>query len=621
MLNIIREQPTAESLAKIFAESPSIHLLPPENDPAWRAAASNPVAAHFIKPIREQALAEIDSPMPVLTDELYADYFKTGIRTNFELLWFERRRRVARAAIATLTEPEPTAREKFRQSLIAKLTTVLDEVSWTFPAHAPTEPTGKNPMMIDLFAAETCNLFAEMLDVFGDSLTALRPRIVARLKTQFFDNYLTGEFWWPKSPNNWNAVCHQGVLGAALAVSDDPALLGRLFSRAAQMLPTFLAGFGADGGSSEGPGYWGYGFGWYMELNRQLEARTKGKLSIVEGDPHVRAIAQFGPRMTLTNGNAVNFADGSHAAVPRPGLLQYLGERFDSAFIRSHAALGWQRATGKPFSVNGQRDDFLNFSRLLLRCPTTLGPPQKLPDGDLFMPDLAVAVSRFHDRAGNVWEFAAKAGHNEEHHNHNDLGSYLLNIDGKRMLIEIGAPEYVRDFFKKETRYTFIAARSLGHPVPLINRQEQPMGAEYKATSLQKDFDDKHVALTIDLTAGYAAEAGCRKCVREFEIDKPAGRLRVTDTFELAKADALETAIITDSPITLRDGFATITRDGVTLRITPDENTMIREVQKHPYRTHAPADGTVDRIVLVPKKLSTNAVIGYSIDLVAVASS
>jgi hypothetical protein len=35
----------------------------------------------------------------------------------------------------------------------------------------------------------------------------------------------------------------------------------------------------------------------------------------------------------------------------------------------------------------------------------------------------------------------------------------LLNIDGKPVVVEIGAPEYVRDLFGKK-RYEFLAART-----------------------------------------------------------------------------------------------------------------------------------------------------------------
>lgn len=50
-----------------------------------------------------------------------------------------------------------------------------------------------------------------------------------------------------------------------------------------------------QGGCSEGPGYWGYGFGLFAVLNKQLETRTEGELSLFEGNPHIREIALYGP--------------------------------------------------------------------------------------------------------------------------------------------------------------------------------------------------------------------------------------------------------------------------------------------------------------------------------------
>src|SRR5438128_2726457 len=83
-----------------------------------------------------------------------------------------------------------------------------------------------------------------------------------------------------------NAVCHQGVPGAALAVEDDLDLLAALLASAEECLRIFLGGFGADGSTSEGPSYWSYGFGRFAELNRQLETATNGAFSFFGNSEH-----------------------------------------------------------------------------------------------------------------------------------------------------------------------------------------------------------------------------------------------------------------------------------------------------------------------------------------------
>src|SRR5690606_32863325 len=122
-------------------------------------------------------------------------------------------------------------------------------------------------------------------------------------------------------PMNWNAVCHQGVLGAALAIEDDHALVARLLARAAKCLPVFIYGFGDDGSTSEGPGYWSYGFGWFTELNAQLEHRTAGHLSFFVGDVNNARSSRFETLMSFSDGHYVNFSDGLQTDPHRPTVL------------------------------------------------------------------------------------------------------------------------------------------------------------------------------------------------------------------------------------------------------------------------------------------------------------
>jgi Heparinase II/III-like protein len=613
MINLLQNELTLDQLIEYFAGSSLVPLLPPLGDRAWGRVARNPIARPWLDEIRTRALAEIDQPMPMLTDELYGEFHRTGNRLNFERPYFKRRGLLARAAIAVLTESDPAVAERLMQSMLGRLRSVFDEQSWALPSHV-NSPSGKDRSSIDLFSAETANLFGELLNLFSAKIDQpLQAEIKHRLG-EMFDGYLNKDFGWINSSNNWNAVCHQGVLGAALAVVDDPQLLGKLFFKARNPLRVFLSGFSADGGSSEGPGYWGYGFGWFAELNHQLETRTRGRLSLVEDDPHVRAIATFGPRMTLTNGLAVNFSDNAPATSPRPALLTYLAERFDDAFIRSHAAVAWQHAAAMPIPLDIERGDLFFLTRQLLYCPTELSDVGSLPDVDVLLPDLGVTIIRFRDVRKRLWEFACKAGHNGEHHNHNDLGSYLLNIDGHRILVEIGAPEYVKSFFREE-RYTFLAARSLGHPVPLINQQEQAAGEQFSAKVTKWEATAEKVDIEIDLTAAYPAAANCRQCIRRFHIDKPVGRLTVTDSIKMERTSPVETAVIAEGSVDIRDGVGRIGKDGLTLLVKPTSGTRLAEAQEHPYSDHDGNPAAIQRLVLVPVNTNNEVSIGCTIEL------
>lgn len=599
--NLLQSDWTEDALRDVFARHPRRPLLPPMESGAWTRVRANPLACELILPVRGRADAEAVQPLPELSDELYGSFSETGIRLTFENQYFERRRRLARAAVSLLVcaENDP-GRAVLVSSVVTKFQDIFEEVSWALPAHvnwSNDDRSGKDPLQIDLFCAETANLMAEMLDVFGSLLPAsLQERVRVKLQRNIFENFLQRDFHWREVTHNWNAVCHQGVLGAALSQVDDPLLLARMFGRAKAGLPLFLSGFGPDGGCSEGPAYWGYGFGWFAMLNEQLEKRTGGELSLFEGDSHLRAIALYGPRMLLANGHVVNFADGPASGGMDPARLSYLGERLDLRDCRLAAQENYRRLLreGMPWDI--ERADFFHFSRWLLRCPAELPEVVDSPE-DCFLPDLAVLVGRGKDEAGCVWEFAAKAGHNAEHHNHNDCGSYLVNVNGQRLISEIGAPEYVHDFFLPEKRYDFLAARSRGHSVPLVNGWEQHAGAEFAARVLACEFDSSRVAFSVDLTACYPKEAQCRSLVRTFHWSKREGWITVEDAFELEEPGRLESVVICEAPVEAGQDAVMIKGGNLSLCVAPLEGTRFLAREVCAYRGKLGDDRSVNRLV------------------------
>ncbi|MFA6959714.1 MAG: heparinase II/III family protein [Opitutaceae bacterium] len=617
MINLLQACPSCTALARLFREQPPVSLLPPLADSRWAAVFGNPAVAKIVVPIVDRARLEIDQALPVLTDEAYRDFAGTGVRLRFEHVYFERRRQLARAAVALLAEPKTDC---WRRSFLGKLEDIFAEESWALPAHVKND-TGRDSRCIDLFAAETANLMGECLNVFGTIIPSeLQACIRSRLRHDFFENYRdhTADCWWSKGGNNWNAVCHQGVLGAALAVEDDPDLLAALCTKAAEGLPVFLAGYGADGGCSEGPGYWVYGFGWFSVLNEQLETRTQGRLSLFSGDAKVQAIARYGPAVTLAGQNLVNFADASGCEVLRPSLLEYLGRRLHNADCRQQALENYQRLGETGIDLDFERADLFFMLRLFLHwpAPDVVAAPE--PKSDIFFKDLEVWVVRGRDEKGRLWELAAKGGFNEEHHNHNDLGSFILNVDGVALITEIGAPEYTRDFFRGETRYSFIAARSLGHSLPVINGQEQANGVDFKAKILRAETSADTVTFEVDLTGAYPAAAHCRKLVRTLTLAKSSGELRWTDVFELDQAGMLESAIISDAgAVVIRSArLATIERGGITLSLQSDEGARWDRVETHSYRGHAGGqECSVRRLVLVPERLSETVTLGVTVRL------
>ncbi|MGC3991131.1 MAG: heparinase II/III family protein [Chthoniobacteraceae bacterium] len=497
-------------------------------------------------------------------------------------------------------------------SMVVKAGAVMEEYSWALPAHI-NSPSGKDPMHLDLFAAETAILMAELLDLFNVLLPeTLVTGIRQRLRREMFENYANRheDFWWAKASTNWNAVCHRGVLGSALAVEQDLDLVARIFMLSRKYLPIYLRGFGQDGACAEGPSYWQYGFGSFALLNEQLEIRSGGELSLFEEDSRIREIARYGPRISLSNFHFVNFADCPREGALNPALLTYLGERLDDDMLRAHGYRGYMRLAEMGVNPEATRCDLTYLTRLVLNCPREHSAERTIEPEDTYFRDFEILVAHGRDKGGIMWEFAAKGGNNAEQHNHNDCGSYLLNLNSEPFIIELGAPEMTRSFLKQH-RYDHLAARTMGHSLPIINGVEQAAGPQYVARMLSCEMSEDHADFSLDLSACYPISANCNDLVRSFYLDKKKGRLRVKEFYELTVANSYETAIITDLPIRRLEMSVVIMGDKCSLQVVPFELTTVDRVEEHEFRDHSGQTKKISRIVLRPERLGEQKFVGY----------
>lgn len=610
MINLLSDAPSRQDLADIFSRHAPASPLPRFGNPLWAAVLSTPFATPFLSELTRSALAEASQPLPELTDTLYRDYANTGVRLNFEGPYFERRRRLARAAISLLAGINPPS-PVLLQSFLSKFEALFSEVSWALPAHVK-DPSGRDPRVLDLFGAETANLMAECLHVFAALIpTDLQSRIRARLRRNYFENYRDNDIWWCHVTHNWNAVCHQGILGASLAVETDSALLADLFAKARTYLPKFLDGFGDDGACSEGPSYWDYGFGWFSMLNEQLETRTGGKLSLFAGNEKIRAIAGYGPAVSLRGGRLINFADCDPKCALRPSTLAYLGDSLDHAGCRHQAAENYARLAREGADYDAERSDFFCWSRFFLRAPMEPPPPGPARR-DVYFPSLGIWSVSGTDREGHVWELAAKAGTNAEHHNHNDIGSFILNVDGIPLVTEIGMPEYTGEYFDPQKRYDHLAARTLGHSLPLINGYEQSTGSDFTGAVVCAGLNTPTTLFEVDLTRAYPPAAGCNRFIRRLTLDKNAGVVCWRDSIALKESGRIESSVISDSDSValVSPKIVGIKKFGLVLelRISPSVAAIWNRIETHAYTAHDGHPANCRRIVFTGGEATKNHV-------------
>jgi hypothetical protein len=139
---------------------------------------------------------------------------------------------------------------------------------------------------------------------------------------------------------------------------------------------------------------------------------------------------------------------------------------------------------------------------------------------------------------------ALKGGHNAEHHNHNDLGSYVVVVGTRAVLLDPGPETYTARTFSKN-RYDGKLLSSYGHPVPVVAGRLQREGADARARVIRIDTSPPADTLVLDLASAYEVPE-LRRLERTFVYSRlGAGSLTVTDEVELAAPRSFATALIT----------------------------------------------------------------------------
>jgi hypothetical protein len=525
----------AEEIVSFLPQQPFSVGKPITDRAAWEALP----AGNIIK----DAENTIKTPIQELPELLYKEFFQNGNRTNYQNA---RNRKYRRLTIFVLAECIEN-KGRFIVPLEETIRSICADPSWTLPAHdSNAEIYDGKTIHIDLASADTSVELGLADSWLGDKLSPeIRTLIRNNVERRTFQPYEqavksgnNGRNWWITGTNNWNSVCHADVVGAALTLIDDPVRRAWYIAAAEKFMEPFFNGFTPDGYCSEGMGYWNYGFGHFVELAEIVYQTTNGKVDFLTM-PKVRNCALFGFRMEVAAGLFAAFADCSVTAKPDPALVKYLSRRFQFGFSdyeKYQNRLGNLKATGVYC--------FANSATKTPEVPVTSTPLSELRTD---FPDAGVMIFRPKNGETKQLAVACKGGHNAEHHNHNDIGSFTVMYAGTMPVLDPGGEVYTRRTFSNK-RYESNLLNSFGHPVPVINGQLQKTGRNAKGEIIAKQFSDQKDSCTINYASAYGLKE-IKKLERTFEFirteqGKP-NSLTVTDEIELEPAGTLETALLT----------------------------------------------------------------------------
>ncbi len=538
--NLLSGKFTADEWKNILV--PQAEWIPfpkPDNRAAWAAADPKMLAS-----ILNQAEAYLNYDWPNIPATTSLLFERTGDRNEYQALSFKKRGVLGILLLAEVSENKG----RFLDAIINGVWSICEESFWGVPAHLPRSKDYAGLMdvsdpFVDLFAAETGTYLAWVDYFLGDKLDAVSPQIRKRIYYETNNRLLrplmtTPHGWMVKNkngraPNNWNPWICSNWLNTALLLEKNDQQRANIVVKITKVLDEFLNPYPQDGGCDEGPSYWGAAAASLYDNISMLNHATNNSFQYAYDDEKIKNMGKFIYRAQISDLYFLNFAD----ADPQPKMSATMIYRYgkdikDPAMMRFGAYYHKQEDI-----LSGTFHYFRKLYALFIQNELQKAEKALPLPKDVWLPDLQVMVARDHEGTTNGFYVAAKGGHNDESHNHNDIGNYVVYFDGQPLLIDVGRGTYTRKTFS-DKRYDIWYNCSDYHNTPTVNGKTQLPGKQFKASDVFYKSAKSYTQFSLDIGKAYPDEAAINSWERTIRLNRNKN-VRIEDVINLKQTTEL----------------------------------------------------------------------------------
>jgi len=343
-----------------------------------------------------------------------------------------------------------------------------------------------------------------------ETRTAVKEAILKKGLEPSLDPKYSG---WLTVEHNWNPVCNAGMTYGALAIYEDsPALARQIINRAIEDVVFAMKDMGPDGNYPEGYGYWGYGTSFNVLLISALE-KAFGKDFGLSEMPGFLKTAGFLENMTGPTGKPFNFSDVGEGGGIQPAMFWFAQKNEDPSLL------------------------WVERSRLLNEDARRHVRDRLLPA--MMIWGKGIHIENVHPPKATVWVgrgknpvalmrtswtdssaiyIGMKGGAGNVNHAHMDIGSFVMDADGVRWAMDLGAQNYesleskgMQIFGRSQDaqRWTIFRYVNQAHNTLTINDQHQWVKgyAPITAHSSSPEF----MSAQADLTEVYKGLSSARR--------------------------------------------------------------------------------------------------------------
>ena len=473
----------------------------------------------------------LSQPVPQLSAQLFMRFHRDGNRTEYENVYFDRRRNLQTLVLAEAME----YKGRFLDKIIDYLWEITSEHTWSLPAHVPGRDVDPLPFLkhehIELFASSTAFDLATVLNLLEKELTGVSPNLVKLVKRELMTRIIEpvesptfpATSYFLRKRHNWRPWCCRNTLAVVLyMLKDQPARREKIVTLFKKALDEYMQLYADDGCCEEGPTYWAVNPGaivGFYELLQELPKDT-GKYA---------RMAEYIVYARMTQKYFAGFTDAicTTESIP-PGRCYRLGERTGNPALKALALV--------------YADDLGNLlmkkagtSLFDLLCSIFWVPMEDVkPDKSLIeLPFKYYNILQFLYLKDKGMAVAVKRGHKGSHY-HMDVGQFIIFCNEMPIIIDLGSAVYTREQFSKGGRYKNWLNNSEGHNPPIFNGIGQLTSPLPDPQAAKVERDEKKCVFTMDLTSAYPKEANLVKCERIFTYDYTDGSVEVEDRWELS---------------------------------------------------------------------------------------
>ena len=261
--------------------------------------------------------------------------------------------------------------------------------------------------------------------------------------------------WWPVVNINWNPVCNGGTAMAAIALMDVyPEMCSELVENALRGYEFAMNEFYPQGSWPEGTGYWAYTIQYCVKFLSTLDAAfgTDFNISNAPGFNVTPLDAFYNNGLVASN----NFHDSSPEMHIQDEAF-WFADRFNTPGYANIMFSYHENGLATP-----------SVAALLYYNTNKVSASDNLPLDKYFVGTEAGSMRSSWDDATGTY-VAFHGGNAEENHGHVDSGTFVIDMLGERLAIDIGADNYFHPEYFGTRRYEFYVTRPEGHNMVVIN--------------------------------------------------------------------------------------------------------------------------------------------------------